>query len=198
MNDERTDRTERAGRRVLVAYATRHGATQEIAERIADRLALTGLEVDCLSVREDPIVSSYDAFVIGSAVYIGQWEKEALAFVEADREQLAERPVWLFSSGPLGHDPLTERGEEKIATAVSAPVLQQLTDELHPREHRVFFGALRPDRLGIGPKVMRLLPAGRKLLEEGDFRDWKVIDAWADEIGGALAPERVPEPATTG
>jgi menaquinone-dependent protoporphyrinogen oxidase len=195
MNDERT---ERRGRRVLVAYATRHGATQEIAERIADRLALTGLEVDCLSVREDPIVSSYDAFVIGSAVYIGQWEKEALAFVDADREQLAERPVWLFSSGPLGRDPLTERGEEKIATAVSAPVLQQLTEELHPREHRVFFGALRPDRLGIGPKVMRLLPAGRKLLEEGDFRDWKAIDAWADEIGRALAPQRMPEPATTG
>ena len=61
-----------------------------------------------------------------------------------------------------------------------------LSGVVHARDHRVFFGALDPERLSLAPRLMRLLPAGRKLLEEGDFRDWAEIEAWADGIARQL------------
>jgi menaquinone-dependent protoporphyrinogen oxidase len=86
--------------RVLVAYASRQGSTAEIAARIADRIRDTGIDTDCVAAGSGPLVSTYDAFVVGSAVYIGKWEKDARAFVEAHAEALATHPTWLFSSGP--------------------------------------------------------------------------------------------------
>jgi menaquinone-dependent protoporphyrinogen oxidase len=174
--------------RALVAYASRYGATAEIATRIADRMCRAGLDVDCVTVTDRPLVNSYDAFVVGSAVYLGQWEKEAAAFVDSHRAVLAAHPTWLFSSGPLGDAPQTESGEDKLKGAVTAEKLAALIDAVHPRGHQVFYGALRPERLGIGPRLMRMTPAGRKLLEEGDFRDWAAIERWADEIAAALSP----------
>lgn len=172
--------------RVLVAYASRHGATRGIAERIAERLQRTAHEADALAADSSIDVAGYDAFVIGSAVYIGHWQKEALGFVEANAAMLAARPTWLFSSGPLGEDPRDDQGRDKLETAIPVET-PGLIDLIGPREHRVFFGALNPDDLPILPRLMRLMPAGRKLLEEGDFRDWAEIDAWADGIGSALA-----------
>lgn len=178
---------------VLVAYASRTGATAEIAARIADRLRTTGLEVDLASIAEaDRLadVPSYDAFVVGSAVYVGHWEKAAVEFVHEHETVLAIRPTWLFSSGPLGFEPTDAEGRDKRETAVPQEIAA-LTIEVHPRAHHVFFGALRPDRLGLMPRLMRLLPAGRALLEEGDFRDWAEIEAWADEIARELAERPV-------
>jgi menaquinone-dependent protoporphyrinogen oxidase len=125
-------------------------------------------------------------------VYLGQWQKDAVAFVEANASLLSARPTWLFSSGPLGKDPMTASGYDKRETAVSASLLATLTEAAHPRGHRVFGGLLEPDHLSIGPRLMRILPAGRRLLEEGDFRDWAEIAAWTDEIAGELAQTKVP------
>lgn len=178
--------------RVLVAYASRHGTTGEIAARIADRLRQAKLEADCVSVSDAPLVASYEAFVIGSAVYIGSWEKAAVVFVDAHRAVLSAHPTWLFSSGPLGTDPKTASGDDKLAGAVTPEKLAALTDAVHARGHKVFYGALHPERLGFGPRLMRLLPAGRKLLEEGDFRDWAAIEEWADGIAAALVSGHTP------
>jgi menaquinone-dependent protoporphyrinogen oxidase len=178
--------------RVLVAYATRSGGTRGIAERIAERLRTDGHEADVASVADALGVPTYGAYIVGSAVYLGRWEKDAVAFVEANAELLAHRPTWLFSSGPLGTDPMTASGYDKRETAVSAEMLTALTDAAHPRGHRVFGGVLEPDRLSLGPRLMRILPAGRRLLEEGDFRDWAEIEAWTDEIASELAQTKVP------
>ena len=91
--------------RMLVAYASRHGATQGIAERIARTLEEDGLDVTVCPVDRVGAVNDYDAFVIGSAAYYGRWLKEATHFVRRERETLADRPVWLFSSGPVGSKP---------------------------------------------------------------------------------------------
>ncbi len=87
---------------VLVAYASKHGATAGIAERIAERLRAAGLEAEARPVKAVRDVAAYDAFVIGAAAYMFHWMKEATAFVRRHRTLLATRPVWLFSSGPLG------------------------------------------------------------------------------------------------
>lgn len=172
--------------RVLVTFVSRSGSTAEIATRIADRIGAAGIDTDCVSVTDGPLVSEYDAFVVGSAVYLGQWEKAAHAFINAHAETLTSHPTWLFSSGPLGTEPTLENGEDKLSGAVSAGELEWLTRTVRPRSHAVFFGAFDAGRAALGVRMFRLLPAGRKLLEEGDFRDWPAIDAWAEEIAASL------------
>src|SRR5207342_299308 len=96
-------------KRVLVVYASRHGSTAGIAERIGEALGAKGLDVTVADAKDRPDPVPFDAYVIGSAVYMGQWEKDATSFVERHESVLATRPVWLFSSGPVG----TERFDKK-------------------------------------------------------------------------------------
>ncbi len=168
---------------VLVAYASRLGSTKAIAERIAARLATDGLETTVRPAGDvsDPL--PYDAFVIGSAVYAGHWLKEASGFVRDNEAALAARPVWLFSSGPVG------RSAMKVAPVRPAEVagLWSATDA---RGHRVFAGALDREtldgsELGFAEKFV-----AKRFVPEGDFRDWPAIDAWADMIARELT--RVP------
>jgi menaquinone-dependent protoporphyrinogen oxidase len=172
--------------RVLVTYASQSGATVGIAERIAARLQADGIAADCHPVTARLDLAAYDAYVIGSAVYIGRWQKAARAFVEANAAELKNRPTWLFSSGPLGSEPVQAGAADSREGAVSADELARLRDAIHPRDHHVFYGALDPEHLRVGARLMRLVPAGRRLLQEGDFRDWPEIEAWADRIVGEL------------
>ena len=88
--------------KVLVAYASKRGSTAEIAESVAETLRGAGLEVDCLESGEVTDVSPYDAVVLGSAVYMKRWRGDARHFLRKHSDQLAERPLWVFSSGPVG------------------------------------------------------------------------------------------------
>ena len=90
--------------RILVACATRHGSTAEIAAEIADvlRRNVPGAVVDLREAAKAGEVAGYDAAVIGSAVYMGRWLPTARDLVEGHREVLSAMPVWLFSSGPSG------------------------------------------------------------------------------------------------
>ena len=87
--------------KVLVVYASRHGATRGIAQRSADVLRTEGLEVDVAPADHASGVGAADAVVVGSAVYMGTWAKEAVEFVKRNEFRLAELPLWFFSSGPL-------------------------------------------------------------------------------------------------
>jgi len=166
---------------ILVAYASKHGSTAGIAERIAECLRESGLDADARPVLEADDLDDYQGFVLGSAAYLGRWLNDATAFVRSNRELLAERPVWLFSSGPLG----TEATDAKRVDSLMAAQPQELPDleeTIHPRQHRVFFGALDPSKLNYAELSLRKLPAGRALLPEGDFRDWDEIQEWAYQI----------------
>ena len=179
--------------RVLVAYASRHGSTQGIAERIAESLRAAGLEAEARPVTQVKSATEHDAFVIGSAAYMFHWLKEAKEFVTRHRAVLAERPVWLFSSGPLGTDLVDEDGRD-IFEATRPKEFAELQALLRPRGDHVFFGAWDPDApaIGMAERFVRLMPASKTTLPAGDFRDWAAIDAWAAEIAAALraAPGR--------
>jgi menaquinone-dependent protoporphyrinogen oxidase len=172
---------------ILVAYASKHGATQQIAQRIAETLRNAGLEAEVRPVTAAGDLSGYRAFVIGSAVYFGSWRKEASAFVRRHLTVLARRPVWLFSSGPLGTAMTDAHGQDLREAAVPKEIAA-LTDAIAPRDHRVFFGTLDRTRLDIAERLIRALPAGRELLIEGDFRDWADVESWARDIAHELAP----------
>ena len=156
---------------VLVTYASKHGSTKEIAERIAGDLTREGKESRAVPVEEVADLGPYEATVIGSAIYYGAWAKPAAAFVRANAATLAARPVWLFSSGPLGETPPQDPKE-----------LPELEGAVHPRGHRVFAGSLDRAKLSLAERVV----AKGVKAPMGDFRDWDEIDAWAREIAGSL------------
>jgi menaquinone-dependent protoporphyrinogen oxidase len=172
---------------VLVAYASRHGATRGIAERIAEIISRAGVEVEAIPADSVRSVAGYDAFVVGSAAYMFHWEKAASRFVRRHRAALAEKPVWLFSSGPLGTEPLDAEGRDPKVTAIPKEI-PELAEAVHARDHHVFFGAFEPDRkpIGLAERLVDLMPAARDALPHGDFRDWPEIEAWAADIAAAL------------
>ena len=172
---------------VLVAYASRHGSTAGIAERIAATLRDRGLQAEAVPIREVRRPESYDAFVIGSAVYMFRWLKDAPRFIHRRRALLASRPVWLFSSGPVGPDVPDKEGR-KPRDVADPRELSGLAAEVRARGRRVFFGAFDPagPRTGLMEKVALALPAARAAFPAGDFRNWPEIEAWADEIAAEL------------
>jgi len=177
--------------RVLVAYATRHGATAGIAERIAATLTKAGLSAEALPVEDVGDVEPYDAVVLGGAAYMAHWLKPALTFCRRHRVPLAARPVWLFSSGPLGAD-LVDKDGNDILEKVRPKEFDELTTLVHPRGEQVFFGAYDPDAppIGLGERVVHHIPAAREAMPAGDFRDWPAIEAWAAQIATDLAADQ--------
>jgi menaquinone-dependent protoporphyrinogen oxidase len=173
--------------RILVAFATRHGSTAGIAARIAERLTSAGHEAEARPAAGVRDAGGYDAFVIGGAAYMFHWLGDATKFVERNRDVLAVRPTWLFSSGPIGTDLVDKQGRDVFETTIPKefPHLREL---IRPRGERIFFGALDPDAkpIGMAERFMRVMPAAKDALPKGDFRDGPAIDAWSDEIAASL------------
>jgi menaquinone-dependent protoporphyrinogen oxidase len=164
---------------ILVAVASRHGSTREIASAIAGELEAAGHRVTTREIAEAVDVSGYDAVVLGSAVYIGNWMPEARQFIDGHHEELALIPVWLFSSGPIGVENPKPEGDPNL--------VPEFIEKTGAREHRIFTGKLDPKVLGLGERLItRIFGA-----PAGDFRDWEDIRAWAREIARELASEPV-------
>ena len=167
--------------RVLVTYATKYGATAGIAEKIGEVLNQAGLQTDVLPVKQVSDLSPYQAVVLGSAVYIGSWRKEAARFLKANEKELAERAIWLFSSGPTGKGDVYE-----LLQGWRFPGrLQPIADRIQPRDITAFHGATDADKMsGIEKWMLKNIQ-----VPTGDFRDWDAIAAWAtgiaDELKGA-------------
>jgi menaquinone-dependent protoporphyrinogen oxidase len=166
--------------RVLVSAASMHGATAEIAQVIGQALSEHGVSVTVISPGEVRAIEDYDAVIIGSAVYAGHWLDPAAELVNRFRDALAARPVWLFSSGPVGNP------SGKLAQAMGKdPVdLAAMRAATHARDHRMFAGKL--DRKHLS----RLQRAGLLVFRglDGDFRDWAQFRQWADSIAEQLVP----------
>ncbi len=164
--------------RVLVAYATKYGATAGIAEKIGQVLADAELAVDVQPAGKVRDVVPYQAVVLGSATYIGRWRKEAAKLLQNHEKDLAERPVWLFSSGPLGEGDAAEQAGD-----LGFPKgLRPIAERIHVRDIVVFHGAV---------DMQKLNPLERWMFQNvkspvGDFRDWEAIAAWASGIAAAL------------
>lgn len=164
---------------ILVTYASKYGATKEIAEKIGVVLNQSGLQADVRPVKDVRDLNSYPAIILGSAVYVGKWLKEAEAFLKANEQTLSSRQVWLFSSGPSGNgDPV-----ELVEGQRLPPALQPVVERIRPRDVAVFHGHINPNKLNVMEKW-----AINSLVKKpmGDFRDWNMIAAWASAIADQL------------
>jgi menaquinone-dependent protoporphyrinogen oxidase len=158
--------------RVLVTYGSKRGGTAEIAAAIAEALHERELAVDCLRASDVRDLSPYDAVVVGGALYMNRWIREARRFVTRNATELARRPVWMFSSGPL--DPSAGRG-----VIPPTPTIAALMARVGARSHTTFGGRLAPDAKGFPASAMAKTRAG-------DWRDWDRIRCWAFDIAHAL------------
>jgi menaquinone-dependent protoporphyrinogen oxidase len=171
--------------KVLVTVASRHGSTWMIGDAIREELVATGVQAHLLEPELVADLAGYDAVVIGSGVYARRWLKPARKFIERFEEQLRQKPVWLFSSGPIG-DPAkpTEPPAEPLA----------IMDRVSARDHQVFEGRLERDILGVAERaITRVMGA-----DSGDFRPWVAITVWARRISASLQAERERAPAVPG
>jgi menaquinone-dependent protoporphyrinogen oxidase len=159
--------------KVLVTAATRHGSTADIAAAVARVLQTRCIDVEEVHPDEVHDLSAYDAVVIGSAVYAGRWLESAAAMASRCARQLTERPVWMFSSGPIGHP----------ATPADGPHVKAIELATGALEHRIFAGKLDKDGLG---RIERTLARAVRA-PDGDYRDWEQIHEWATEIADALS-----------
>jgi menaquinone-dependent protoporphyrinogen oxidase len=158
---------------VLVAVASRHGSSLEIGEVIAATLRTQSLEADVQRVDDVVSLEPYAAVVLGSSVYAGHWLRRARLFVDTFEAELLRRPLWLFSSGPVGDPPKPLDNPAEVAT---------LTKRLGSRSHRLFGGRIEGDQLGIAEKALVTLVRA----PYGDFRPWSEISVWAEAIAADL------------
>ena len=163
---------------VLIAYASRMGSTQEIASAIGDRLADRGFAVEVVPAADAAGARDFDAVLLGSAVYLGRWEKEAISYLKREATALGERPTWLFQSGPSG--PASE------ARRTGTPrVVKRLCRSIGLAEPTTFGGNLDPAR--AKGRLARWVSKGDLA---GDFRDWEQIRSWADDVADQLGADQ--------
>jgi menaquinone-dependent protoporphyrinogen oxidase len=160
--------------RVLVAAASRHGATAEIAETIGGALSGQRTQADVVDIDDVHGLGDYDAVVLGSAVYMGHWLKSAAAFAATHSAELRARPTWVFSSGPVGDPP---RPGESDAVDV-----KEIVAAAGAREHRLFAGKLNKSKLSFRERAVMRAVGGH----DGDYRDWDEIRGWAEAIATSL------------
>jgi menaquinone-dependent protoporphyrinogen oxidase len=156
---------------VLVTYGSKRGGTAEIATAISVELRGMGYDVSCQPAAEVHSLAAFDAVIIGGALYMRIWHRDARRFVRRHAGALRDKAVWMFSSGPL--DDSAKRPIEPV------PQVKSLIELVHARTHITFGGRLAANATGFIASRMAKTNAG-------DWRDWERIESWAQEIGREL------------
>ena len=149
----------------LIVYASKHGSTKQIAEQVARQLRQAGLsDVKCLDTKAaQSQLAGAKSVVLGAPVYGQKWHTDAAVFVELNRDELADKKLYVFTSG----------GSEHLEANIAAGVA-----EYNPVEHVYFRGKLAKSSLNLIERIMTYLAKA----QYGDARDWNKINTWADEL----------------
>lgn len=159
--------------RVLVTAASRHGATRSIANDVARQLCAAGHAAYVLDPEQVHDLDGVDAVVLGSAVYGGRWLPEARSLAGRLAAELRARPVWLFSSGPVGDPPRTSAGRADVA---------RVEAQVRARGHGRFGGRLDTCILSRAERAR----AHRLRAADGDYRNWPEIRCWSTDLARQL------------
>jgi len=155
---------------LLIAYATKHGSTHEVAEFVAAQLADVGVEAHTLPANRVRSLDGYRAVVLGAPLYMGRWHNDARAFLRRFRSELATRPFAAFALGPVEDKPEQWEGARKqlFKALAHAPGAEPVAVD-------VFGGAIVPETLHF--------PLSHAA---ADLRDWESIRAWTERLPRAL------------
>ena len=160
--------------RVLVAYGSKMGGTRGLADMIGNELADNGLDVDIVDARAVTSLDGFDAVVLGGALYTARWHKHARRFVSRHRKALKDKPVWLFSSGPLDDSALAE-------DIPPVRFVRNAMVQTGARGHMTFGGRMPVDAKGFPASSMART-------NSGDWRDPDQVRGWAKLIAERLLP----------
>jgi menaquinone-dependent protoporphyrinogen oxidase len=152
---------------ILIAYATKHGSTHEVAEAIATALRTAGHRVDVADAADVREVNRYATVIIGGALYMGHWHRDAVAFLKRHERALAHIPLGVFAMGPK------TLAEADVASARAQLDHALASSPLEPASVAIFGGVVDPSKLHF---PLNRMPAS-------DARDWTAIEAWAAEVG---------------
>ena len=161
------------GMKILLTSSSKHGSTDEVAAVIAERLRAAHIDVETKRPEDVDSVDEYDAFVLGSAVYMTTWMPEAVDFTTRFRDTLRARPVWAFSVGLAG----LPKGKVSDPMRIG-PVLLAID----PEDQVTFAGCFDPSKLSLRERSIAKLGGAT----EGDYRDWDEVRQWADAIATSL------------
>jgi menaquinone-dependent protoporphyrinogen oxidase len=164
---------------ILVAFATRYGSTQEVAEAVAAMLRERGLAVDIQPMRDVRTLEGYRAVVLGAPLYMFHWHKDALHFLTRHREALTQRPVAILALGPF-------HAEEKEFQGAREQLDKELAKFpwLTPQAITIFGGKFDPQKLTFPHNLVPAL----KNMQASDVRDWTAIRVWADDLAAQFQP----------
>jgi menaquinone-dependent protoporphyrinogen oxidase len=164
------------GARILVAYASRCGATAEIAQALGRDLQSRGYKPEVLPVAKVSQLRGYQAVLLGSAVRAGNWLSEATDFVRQRQREIQAVPNAFFSVHMMniGDDEKSRNGRLRY--------LDRVRKIMRPDSEVFFAGRMDMDRLSFGERLICKVMGG----SSKDLRNWPAIHAWGSKV---FAPE---------
>ena len=187
-----------SSKKVLIAYGTRYGTTEETAKDLAKILKELGIEAELVDLKlakekEWPSLSTFDGFLVGSGIKIGRWMKEPQKFLKKLKAEADSsiKPLGLFVSCMAC---LSE--PEKAKTDYLEKIIKKY--DLEPKIYQSFGPILdfsETSRLGRFSKSIlkgvaekEYEPAGIAVDYEGhnDLRDMDRLRKFAEEFAALL------------
>jgi menaquinone-dependent protoporphyrinogen oxidase len=168
---------------ILVAYATAHGSTAQVAEEIGRVLGERGLSVVVANVKEVRNIHDYDAVVLGSAVHTGAWLPEMGAFLRAFETELTSKQIYFWISCIRV---LEQYGNEH---ALEYYLDHEIVSRLPIHEVAVFAGKLDLETTDWNERwtlAARYDGSTWPSSFDGDYRNWDKIRGWSNEIASKL------------
>ena len=183
-------------KKILIAYGTRYGSTEEISQEIAKTLKKKGLEPELYNLGEEktkkwPNVDEFDGVMIGTSLKVNSWKKQVKNYVNKYRDQLKKKNLAVFTCGAYAIGAPKEAYDD-----IAKRLLEDF--ELEADIYDAFGGVLdfsensKVGRAGRG--VLKLVAMGfskefnMEFDMEGsnDYRDWDKIRSFAENFAEKL------------
>ncbi len=129
---------------VLILYGTKGGATGHCAEKIFQQLPDTireTTEVSDIRQLNRKKLNDYDAFVIGTPIYMGRMNSRIRRFFQRYGKLLLQKPLHIFicSLAPGAEGVELFRQKADAALFEHADQISQLGCEIHPERINAFY-----------------------------------------------------------